>query len=216
MQKIAILLLITVAFVQQAYARECHLPESYKNLCGILEQRLNQNTPKMKLTEAEVVALEQFLTTKTFVNIHHLQWLLPKTTIELLMAIRFRDLPSDEAESIAHYLKTLVESCQFQNIKAFDNNTSHIIGREWYEIDYSGEGMTWEKQKAHYTPYGITNFKTLENVKKFFPVESKSPYFKKIYKPTGVCYKLPSESSLLPLRDAAVGACRQKVGQSPG
>jgi hypothetical protein len=142
MQKIVILLLITVAFVQQAYARECHLPKSYKSLYAILEQRINQTTPKMKLTEAAVVTLEQFLNTKTFIKIHQMQHFLPKTTLELLMAIRFGNLSSDEAESIAHYLNTLVESCQFQNIKAFDNNTSHIIGREWHEIDYSGEGMT--------------------------------------------------------------------------
>lgn len=193
MKKIVILLLITVAFVQKAYARECHLPESYKNLCAILEQRINKTTPKMKLTEAEVATLEQFLSTKTFIKTHQLHNFLPKTAIELLIAIRFRNLSSDEAESISDYLKTLVESCQFQNINAFDNNTSHIIGREWHEIDYSDEGMTWEKQKAHYAPYGITNFKTLENVKRFFPVESKLRYFKKIYKPTGVCYKLPSE-----------------------
>ena len=36
-----------------------------------------------------------------------------------------------------------------------------IIGREWHEIDYSGESMTWQKQKIKYAPYGISNFKTL-------------------------------------------------------
>lgn len=183
MQAIIILLLGTLIFSQPVYARECRLPESWENLCDILEQRVSQTMPKMKLKESEVVALEQFLATRTFVQIHALHSLLPKTSIELLMAIRFRGVPADEAQSIAHYLKDIVASCQFQNIKAFDNNTSHIIGREWHEIDYSGEGMTWKKQQEHYAPYGITNFRTLENVKKFFPVESKLPYFKKIYKP---------------------------------
>ncbi|HXH55368.1 MAG TPA: hypothetical protein VNK03_06485 [Gammaproteobacteria bacterium] len=183
MQTIIILLIGTLIFLPPAYARECRLPKAWKSVCNILEQRVNQTSPKMKLKESEVVALEQFLATRTFVNIDELQSLLPKTSIELLIAIRFRAVSSKEAESIAHYLKDIVGSCQFQNIKAFDNNTSHIIGREWHEIDYSGEGMTWKKQQAPYAPYGITNFKTLENVKKFFPVESKLPYFKKIYKP---------------------------------
>ena len=183
MQAIIVLFLGTLIFFQPVYARECRLPESWKSVCNILEQRVNQTSSKMALKESEAVALEQFLATKNFVNIAGLQSLLPKTSIELLMALRFRAVPSNEAESIALYLKDIVASCQFENIKGFDNNTSHIIGREWHEIDYSGEEMTWKKQQAWYTPYGIANFKTLENLKKFFPVESKLPHFKKIYKP---------------------------------
>ena len=37
-----------------------------------------------------------------------------------------------------------------------------------------------EKQQLKYKPYGITNFKTLDNLTKFFPVEAELPYFKKI------------------------------------
>ena len=42
------------------------------------------------------------------------------------------------------------------------NNTSHIIGRNWWEINYSGENMTWQGQKTKYAPYGITDFKSVE------------------------------------------------------
>ena len=84
---------------------------------------------------------------------------------------------------MADYLRKLVKEFQFQNVGAFDENTSHIIGRDWHEIDYSNEGMTWQKQKAHYAPYGIKNFKSQEYLVNFFSVDSKLPYFKKTYKP---------------------------------
>jgi hypothetical protein len=97
------------------------------------------------------------------------------------MAINKRGVDFKEAELMAKYLKEFVDRCQFQNVTAFDNNTSHIIGREWHEIDCSGEGMSWKKQKEKYAAYGILNFKSLENLKKFFSIESQLPYFKKIY-----------------------------------
>jgi hypothetical protein len=105
-----------------------------------------------------------------------------------LRAVAFRDVDIKDAEEIAKYLKTMVVNFNFQNIGAFDENTSHIIGRNWHEIDYSGEGMTWEKQKEKYKKHDITNFKTIENIKLFFPVESKLPYFKKIYRPLNANY----------------------------
>ena len=87
------------------------------------------------------------------------------------------------AEEMAQYLYEPTGLFQFEKLFAFDENTSHIIGRDWQEIDYSGEGMTWQKQQAVYQPYGIVNFKSVIYLKKFFPVESKLPYFKKTYRP---------------------------------
>ncbi|MEY4463852.1 MAG: hypothetical protein RLZZ81_823 [Pseudomonadota bacterium] len=84
---------------------------------------------------------------------------------------------------MAKYLQEFIKSYNFQNVAAFENNTSHIIGRQWHEIDYFGEGMTWQGQKAKYAPYGIVGFKSVDCLKKFFQVESKLPYFAKIYKP---------------------------------
>ena len=185
------ILLIISLFSVQAQARECTLPSKWHSLCGILEQRINQSAKKMKLRETTVTQLEDFLTTTSLnlINLTELQAVLPKTTIELLMAIKFRNVSSDNAESVAKYLQLLTTSCNFANIQAFDNNTSHIIGRDWHEIDYAGEGMTWQKQQKKYAPYGITNFKTIDNIQKFFPVEAKLPYFIRIYKPAnaGLC-----------------------------
>lgn len=81
---------------------------------------------------------------------------------------------------MATYLHTVPEKFSVKNINVFDENTSHIIGREWSEIDYGGEGMTWEKQQKKYKPYDVNNFKSLDNLTKFFPVESELPYCLKI------------------------------------
>lgn len=186
MKKISIALMVFNVFIGGlTLARECRMPHQWQALCPILQSRVAQKKPKMKLLESDVKSLEDFLnsTRCDFPHLNDLQDVLPKTTLELLMAIHNRGLSSDEAELMADYLKKLAEKFEFQNIAAFDENTSHIIGREWHEIDYSGEGMTWEKQKAHYTPYGIEHFKSKNCLEKFFQVESKFPYFRKIYKP---------------------------------
>ena len=142
----------------------------------------------MKLQESEAKSLEHYInqTHFNFFYLSKLQFLMPKTTTELFMATYKRNLNKSEAEKMAHYLITEFKYYKFKNAPAFDNNTSHIIGREWYEIDYAGEGMTWKKQKEKYAPYGISNFKTLNCLKKFFPVESKLPYFNKTYQPTNI------------------------------
>lgn len=172
-------------FTKFSMARECHLPKEWQNLCSILQSRVSQTIHKMKLQESEATSLENYLHSLRhyFVYLPKLQYTMPKTTTELLIATRSRGLNKNEADKMAGYLIRQLQYYKFQNPSAFDNNTSHIIGREWYEIDYSGEHMTWQKQKKYYAPYGISNFKSVDCLKKFFTVESKLPYFNKIYKP---------------------------------
>jgi hypothetical protein len=160
------------------------MPRQWTALNKILVERLNQATSKMKLNTEQVDALVHYLKTLSAYDLIHLQKLqkiLPKTTLELLFAIQSRGLEKHEAEKIAIYLQQVPKEYHIQKIAAFDENTSHIIGREWQEIDYSGEGMTWQGQKEKYKDYGITDFKTLDNLKKFFPVESQLPYFSQSY-----------------------------------
>lgn len=157
----------------------------WPTLSPLVQARVNQKSRKMKLTSDDANQFRKFLENleEPAPQLSALQSILPKTTIELLMAVSQRGLALSEAEKMASYLSSVVDQFKFSNISAFDENTSHIIGREWHEIDYSGENMTWEKQKAKYQPYGVDHFKSLECLKKFIPVESKLPYFKKIYKP---------------------------------
>jgi len=150
----------------------------------IMLKRQTQTSLKMKLTPEKVAALQSFLqstSTGELKALRDLQKILPKTTLELLFSVQERGVSKQEAEKMALYLQTVPTVYHIKKIDAFDENTSHIVGREWHEIDYSGEGMTWQKQKAKYAPYGITDFKTVANLKKFFPVESRLPYFVKAY-----------------------------------
>ena len=71
------------------------------------------------------------------------------------------------------------------NPTPFDENCSHVVGREWQDIDYRDEGMTWQKQQAIYVPKGVANFKDVANFRQFFRVESKAPYFQKLYQVKG-------------------------------
>jgi len=180
-----LILIISLFLTESVIAMDCNLPNEWQKLCSILDSRVEQTARKMKLQESNAKSLEQFLnsTDYNFIYLAELQNFLPKTTLELLIAINERWLDIREADLMAKYLQELLESYNFQNVAAFDENTSHIIGRQWLEIDYSGENMTWQGQKAKYAPYGIVNFKSVDCLKKFFKVESKLPYFTKIYKP---------------------------------
>lgn len=180
-----LIIIMSLFFTGQAIARDCSLPNQWHKLCSILGSRVEQTARKMKLQESNVKGLEQFLnsTNYSFVYLPILQNDLPKTTLELLIAVNERGLDIKEADLIAKYLQELLRFYNFQNVAAFDNNTSHIIGRKWQEIDYFGENMTWQNQKAKYARYGITDFKSVNCLKKFFKVESKLPYFTRIYKP---------------------------------
>lgn len=180
-----ILLASQLLLAVTAYAQECRLPNGWQKLCHNIESRIAQKKLKMRLEESDGQELQDFLrsTKDDLSELSRLQNSLPKTTTELLIAIYKRGLNPKEAELMAQYLYALVEAFQFENPKAFDENTSHIIGRQWHEIDYSGEGMTWQKQQAFYAPYGIYDFKSLKCLRKFFVIESKLPYFIRIYKP---------------------------------
>ena len=163
------------------------LPKQWSALQPIMNVRVNQKKAKMKLNKAQSLALSNFLSllSTPTPRLLHLQTILPKTTLELLRSVESRGVSLNEAEKMAEYLDKLIKEFKFRNIAAFDENTSHIIGREWSEIDYSGEHMTWQKQKQKqkYKPYGVENFKSEKNLIKFFAVESRLPYFNKIYKP---------------------------------
>jgi hypothetical protein len=170
------------------WARTCELPPQWQMLCSVLEERTAQLSPKMKLTESQAKEFENFVRTTSlnFSTLKLLQSQMPKTTVELIMCVHNRGVSAQQADLMGRYLQQLISRFRFKQLALFDNNTSHIIGKDWHEINYSGEGMTWQIQKKKYAPYGITNFKRVQNLKKFFPVEAKLPYFTKVYGPTGI------------------------------
>jgi len=167
--------------------RQLDIPQKWHNLLPVLETRVEQSHPKMKLSHQRAIEFSKYLydidEDIRVPGLLALQKILPKTTIELIMSTKFREVSLEEAEKMAVYLKQTVLICKLQNPQAFDENTSHIIGRHWHEIDYSNENMTWQGQKAKYKPIGVEDFRSLESLKKFIPFELSLPYFRKIYHP---------------------------------
>ena len=118
-------------------------------------------------------------------NARELAAVMPKTALELVRSVRERGVERAEAERMAAYLVALRAALKPGNPAAFDENCSHVVGREWHEIDYRGEGMTWENQKRVYARYGVTSFRDAGNLQRFFRVEADAPYFRKLYRPEG-------------------------------
>jgi hypothetical protein len=90
-----------------------------------------------------------------------------------------------DAEAIAGFLLGMIEAGNFQNPRQLDINHSHVIGRDWHQIDYTGEGMTWQGQKAYWAPKGVTDFKKAEHIRAYFHHACRLRYFQRIYQPRG-------------------------------
>jgi hypothetical protein len=156
-------------------------------LADILASRVVQTRRKMKLTEDEATRAALALI-EELPSLPHARQLLepmPKATIELIRSVRERAVPRDEAERMAEYLLQARTALAMANPGPFDENCSHVVGREWQDIDYRDEGMTWQKQRAIYQPKGIAHFKDVANLRQFFRVESSLPYFRKLYQVQG-------------------------------
>jgi hypothetical protein len=156
-------------------------------LADILSLRVAQTRRKMKLTEEEAAraALALIEELPEMPHARQLLEVMPKATIELVRSVRERGVPRDEAERMAEFLLQARTALAMDNPTPFDENCSHVVGREWQDIDYRDEGMTWQKQRAIYVPKGVTNFKEAANLRQFLRVESQAPYFRKLYQVKG-------------------------------
>ena len=110
---------------------------------------------------------------------------MPKTTIELARAVHERGVSRQDADGIAAYLLRMLGSMRISRLDKFDECCSHVLGRRWGQIDYSGEGIDWRKQERFYSSKGAPDLLTEEHVRSYFAVESKMPYFRKIFSPQG-------------------------------
>ncbi len=152
----------------------------------ILEARATQKKRKMKLTKEQARDAAAYLIQDLprMEKARRLFDVMPRSTIELLRAVHERRVPEEDAEEIAGYLTCFTKAMGFRNLRQLDSNHSHVIGREWHQIDYSGEGMTWQSQKKFGTSKGIHDFKKAIHIHRYFTFASDQPYFKRIYKPT--------------------------------
>lgn len=149
-----------------------------------IERRAAQAKPKLKLTpdEARVAAIATLELAKRprFVA---LQLVMPRSTVELARATALRGVSIADAEAIAAYLVQLVDAVDFGKLETFDENHSHVTGRDWPQIDYTGEGMTWQSQQAYWAPRGVTSFKTAAFVHAYMIGAEKLEHWKRVYAP---------------------------------
>ena len=141
----------------------------------------------MKLTEAEAAKTGEYIVANlpTMPRSLELKKTLPKTTIELIRAVGERGVSKEDAEGIADYLIKFMDAMKIQNLKSFDESNSHVVGREWEDIDYRGEGMNAASQKRQWAPLGVTNYKKAEYFHNYFKYAKDLPYFGRVYQPQG-------------------------------
>jgi hypothetical protein len=159
----------------------------YVEPAAVIEARVAQTKRKMKLEPAEGLRVARYVA-EDFPSMPEtvsLSRSMPKTAVELVRSVHERGVSPLEAEKMARYMARLSESLKPKNHAALDENTSHVIGREWEDIDYRDENLDGAKQKRIYTAKGIPHFKDAATLEHFFRVESKVPYFAKVYQPEG-------------------------------
>ncbi len=151
-----------------------------------IQRRIDQPPPKMRLSPAEAhstaLALVAVANRAPFRELHAV---MPRSTVELARAVHERGVTLDEADQIATYLVAVVAACRFERLTVFDENHSHVIGREWSEIDYTGESMTWQGQRDAWAPRGVTSFERAVYIHAYFLGAEKLRHWDKVYKPRG-------------------------------
>lgn len=119
----------------------------------VIERRIAQRTPKMRLDAASGERTGRaVLAISDRSSFAALQRVMPRSTVELARAVAERGVELAEAEAIATYLVRVVDALDFERLATFDDNHSHVTGREWHQIDYSGEGMSWQGQRDYWVP----------------------------------------------------------------
>jgi hypothetical protein len=154
---------------------------------AIIDERAAQSEPKMKLTPAAAAAAVRYLGThlERSSALRRLHGPMPHSTVELVRAIEERAVTEDEADRIARYLVHLVETLDFAKLRRFDINHSHVTGREWHEIDYTGEGMTWQGQQKYWSKKGVPSFKRAAYIHAYMTHAYRLPHFARAYAPRG-------------------------------
>ena len=159
----------------------------------VLAARVAQRSPKMRLTpdqaRAAAAALLRHLPSMPAARALH--DLMPQTLVELVRAVAERGVPRADAEALAAYLLRFARTLRFANLAQLDTNHSHVVGRHWHEIDYTGEGTTWQARRDHWARLGVKDFRTAAHVHRYFAAESSLAYFKRIYRPRGRMAAVP-------------------------
>lgn len=157
----------------------------YADAADVIERRVAQQEPKMKLTAEQGVAAATALVDLDRDAFRELHAVMPRSTVELARAVRERGVSADEADAIARYLVRVVKALSFERLATFDENHSHVTGRDWPDIDYTGERMTWQSQRADWAPKGVISFKRASFIHAYFVGAERLPHWQRVYRPRG-------------------------------
>ncbi len=158
----------------------------FGSAADVIARRVAQRQPKMRLSESEALAAATaLLELADRESFRALVAVMPRSTVELARAVRERGVPVDEASAIARYLVHVATTLAFERLAVFDDNHSHVTGREWHEIDYTGENMTWQGQRDYWTPRGVRSFETAADIHAYFVGAEKLRHWKRVYRPRG-------------------------------
>jgi hypothetical protein len=159
----------------------------------VIAGRVAQAQPKMRLTASEArtaaLAVRDLAGSEPVRALHDV---MPRSTVELARAVAERDLPPADAVAIAAYLVQFVAVLDFERLATFDDNHSHVTGRHWHDIDYSGEGMTWQRQRAYWAPRGVADFRTVASIHAYFVGAEPLRHWRRVYRPRGKVADVPS------------------------
>lgn len=155
-------------------------------LAEIIDRRTQQTSPKMRLTREEAErAMAAVRAVQSRPAVEALARVMPRSTVELARAVAERGVPVEELDRIASYLVRVVETIQPERLSTFDDNHSHVTGRDWPDIDYTGENMTWQGQRDAWVPKGVVNFKRAEYIHAYFIGAEKLAHWARVYRPRG-------------------------------
>lgn len=155
-------------------------------LAAIIEKRVAQKSPKMRLTRAEADrAIAAVRAVQERPPVVALARVMPRSTVELARAVAERGVAVDELDRIASYLVRVVDAIQPARLATFDDNHSHVTGRDWPDIDYSGEHMTWQGQRDAWVPKGVVSFKRAEYIHAYFMGAERLAHWARVYRPRG-------------------------------
>ena len=158
----------------------------FDDAADAIDRRARQRASKMKLAPAQALAAAHaVLAIGERPEMRALHAVMPRSLVELARAVAERGVTVEEADAIARYLVRVVDALAFERLGVFDENHSHVCGREWHEIDYSGEGMTWQGQRADWAPKGVLDFKRARHIHAYFTGAERLPHWKRVYRPRG-------------------------------
>lgn len=171
----------------------CGMAKDYPKIAPILHRRTTQSRPKMRLTPKQGKDAEGYIIKDLplMPESRKLRGKMPKTVIELIRSVNERGVTRNDAEEMAEYFTRFLKSMNMIKLGKFDECMSHMVGREWSNVDYSGEPMTWQSQRKFYNrkrPKAmdwVKNIKTKLYLYRFLKMEVRMRYFKMLFHPSG-------------------------------